>query len=115
MARARSASADAGQEIVNKYLEGIAAVKEVLSNPAANKDEKKVARQSLRDLTIMLGRFHTDSFEGRSALLLGLIHELREVTDRIQPNSPVAGVLKRFNTVLAAAGELLKAERGGST
>ncbi len=114
MAPAKSTSSEAaGQDIVNQYLEGIAAVKAVLSNPEASKDEKKAARQSLNDLTIMLGRFHTGNVEGRSALLLGLIHELREVTDRIQPNSPIAGVLDKITKVAGTATELLAKERAG--
>lgn len=112
MAPARSPDAS-GQDIVNEYLNGIAAVKEVLSNPAASKAEKKAALQSLDDLTIMLGRFHTGNVEGRSALLLGLIHELRQVTDEIRPNSPIAGVLDKLTKVAAAAGKLLAKERAG--
>lgn len=101
------------QKIIGTYLDGIAAVRAVLSDPAAGKGERKTALQSLDDLTIMLGRFSTASIEGRSALLLGLIHELREVTDRIRPGSPAAGVLDRVTRVATTAGKLLQAVRQG--
>lgn len=108
MPRARAKSVIATeQDIIGTYLQGIAVVKAVLSDPAATRTQKNTARQSLDDLTIMLGRFSTANIEGRSALLLGLIHELREVTDRIKPESPIAGVLDQLTKVAGTAGQLL--------
>lgn len=109
-ARARSVIATE-QDIIRTYLQGIAAVQAVLSDPAATRAQKNTARQSLDDLTIMLGRFSTANIEGRSALLLGLIHELREVTDRIEPESPIAGVLDRLTEIAGTAGQLLQLVR----
>ena len=98
-------------DIVTQYLAGITEVRAVLNDPNSTAAQKKAAKDSLDQLTIMLGRFHTNSFEGRTGLLLGLIHELQVVTGKINPTDPISPILNRITAVLGKAEGLLAAVR----
>ena len=64
---------DAGPEIKAQYDAGIQAVQSVLFNTESTEEQRKVAQQTLKDLTTLLLGQTIQSIEGRTALLSGLI------------------------------------------
>ena len=102
---------DTAADIKKTYDASLRRIQEVLFSQAATAAEKRVARQSLTDLTMAMLLHNLASIEGRLALLSSLIVELREVTDAIKTDGPAAEVAKPLTDLLTKAHKLFKAEK----
>ena len=96
------------QQIKAQYDAGIEGVQSVLFSIDSTPQQRKVAKQSLRDLTTLLLAHTIQSIEGRTALLAGLIVELNQVIASIQTKprllnfaNRLTGIVSRSTTLLA--------------
>ncbi|MDA0240285.1 MAG: hypothetical protein O3A84_09705 [Proteobacteria bacterium] len=78
---------------------------------AADEADKVAAFESYRDVLRLIGAYHVASYEGRTALLTGLIAELNEVTESITVTNPVAGQLEQLAGIALRARGLFKEEK----
>ena len=102
---------DSKKAIKDIYDDGMAEVMKVVGSIKSTPAQKKVARQTSKDLTAMLLAHTLASIEGRTALLSGLIVELNQVTDAIKIKPPYTGALNTFNTLITKATNLFNAEK----
>lgn len=78
---------------------------------AADDKDKKAAFEAYRDVLRLIGRYHIQSYEGRTALLAGLILELKEVTDAVQVKNPIAEQLNALLPIAERARALFQEEK----
>ena len=93
------------------FDEGMAEVMKVVGSIKSSPEQKKVARQTSKDLTTMLLAHTLSSIEGRTALLSGLIVELNQVMDSIKVEPPYANALTKFGKIAEKATKLFNKEK----
>ena len=92
--------------IKDVYDEGMLEIQRVLGSVNSTGRQRRVARQSLKDLTSMLIAHTLKNVEGRTALLAGLIVELNEVIESIQVKPPYMGAIDKVTKVAKKARKL---------
>jgi hypothetical protein len=102
---------DPKKAVKDVYDDGMAEVMKVVGSIKSTPAQKKVAKQTSKDLTSMLLAHTLAEIKGRTALLSGLIVELNQVTDAIKAKPPYAGALKSFGTIITKATNLFDAEK----
>ncbi|WP_119420664.1 hypothetical protein [Desertibaculum subflavum] len=105
--------ADTAKPIKQLYDEGMAEVFRVVGSLDATDDQVKLAKQTAKDLSSMLVAHTLQTIEGRTALLAGLIVELRQVIDSVQTSPPLAKTLTNLTTILGKAQTLFAKEKKG--
>lgn len=78
---------------------------------AADEADKRTAFEAYRDVLRLIGRHHIQSYEGRTALLAGLILELKEVTDAVQVEHPIAEQLNALLPIVERARALFQEDK----
>ena len=78
---------------------------------AADDRDKKAAFESYRDVLRLIGRLSIESYEGRTAILAGLVAELTEVTRAVKVKNPIAEHLDTLAGITERALDLMKAEK----
>ena len=99
-------------QITELATQAAAHLQEMIS--AADKADKKAAFESYRDVLHLIGRISIENFEGRTAMLAGLIAELAEVTRAVKVKNPVTKHLKSLADITDRALDLMKAEKEGT-
>jgi hypothetical protein len=103
--------AEDGKAIKELYDEGMFEVQRVLFSLDSTAAQRKVAKQSLRDLTTLLLAQTIKTVEGRTALLTGLIVELVQVIEKVQLKPPFQDALDKLNGVLGKAHKALAEQK----
>jgi len=103
--------AEDGKAIKELYDEGMLEVQRVLFSLDSTAAQRKVAKQSLRDLTTLLLAQTIKTVEGRTALLTGLIVELVQVIEKVQLKPPFQDALDKLNGVLGKAHKTLAEQK----
>jgi len=78
---------------------------------AADPKDRKAAFESYRDVLRLIGRLNIESYDGRTALLTGLVAELAEVTRSVKVKNPVTQQLNSLAGITERALDLMKAEK----
>jgi hypothetical protein len=103
--------ADSKKSIKEAYDEGIAEVFMIVGSLDATPTQRRLAKQTAKDLSSMLVAHTLQTIEGRTALLAGLIVELSQVIDAVQLKPPYEEAVKNFTGLLAKAQGLFKEEK----
>ena len=77
----------------------------------ADPQDKRAAFESYRDVLRLIGRLSIENYDGRTALLAGLVAELAEVTRSIKVKNPVTQHLDTLATITDRALDLMKSEK----
>ena len=67
-----------------------------------------------RDVLRLVGRLSIEGFDGRTALLAGLVAELTEVTRAVKVKNPIIGQLNSLAGITERALDLMKAEKAAN-
>jgi len=78
---------------------------------AADEQDKRAAFEAYRDVLRLIGRLNIENFDGRTALLAGLVAELTEVTRAVKVKNPVTAQLNSLAGITGRALDLMKAEK----
>jgi hypothetical protein len=105
--RAMTATAD----VKKLYDSGIEQVQAVLFNLDATPDLVATAKTTLKDLTTLMLAHTLSTVEGRTALLTGLIVELRGVVDAIATKPKFAQVMTDLKGVVDKATAALRTNK----
>lgn len=103
---------DRPMEITELATEAAGHLKEMMS--AADQKDKKAAFAAYRDVLRLIGRISIDSFEGRTAMLAGLIVELNAVTASVKVKNPITTQLNKLADITDRALALMKEEKAES-
>ena len=103
--------ADPKKSIKQLYDEGMAEVFKIVGSLDASANQRKVAKQTAKDLSSMLAAHTLKSIKGRTALLSGLIVELNQVIDSVETKPPYQDALERLTGLLTKAQKLFKEEK----
>lgn len=95
--------------IPDLYSEGMREVNRIIAQGDA--DQRKVALQTLDDLTAMMLAHTLETVQGRTALLTGLIAELTQVIDSVKVKPPYADAINGLTSVLDGARKRLTQEK----
>jgi hypothetical protein len=88
-------------------------VQGVLFTIGSTEAQRKVARQTLKDMTTLLLAHTIQNIEGRTALLAGLILELNQVIASIQVTPPLQDLAKRLTGIVTKSTKLLAEHKKG--
>jgi hypothetical protein len=102
---------DVKKSIKQVYDEGMAEVYNIVGSLDATTDQRDSAKQTARDLTLMLVGHTLDTIAGRTALLSGLIVELNQVIASVQVNPPYLDAVNNLTNIITKAGELFADEK----
>ena len=102
---------DSKQAIKDVYDAGIAEVFKVVGSLDATPAQRKVAKQTAKDLSSMLVTHTLQTIEGRTALLAGLIVELNQVIQAVEPSPPYQNAVEGFSKILTKAQSLFTQEK----
>ena len=99
----------ADKSILDIYNEGMDEVNRIIGEgtPA----QRKVAKQTLRDLTSLMFAYTLEDVQGRTALLNGLIAEMSQVIDSVQVDPPYDNAVKGLTKVIDSARTRLAKEK----
>ena len=100
-----------GEEIAELLVLASAALKAIADAQGASAAARKKAKQSYIDVLRLIARHAITTYEGRTAALTGLMVELREVTDGIKVENPIAGQLDQIAGFGERAAALFKKEK----
>lgn len=98
---------DRSMEITELATEAAGHLKAMMA--AADKKDKKAAFDAYRDVLRLIGRISIDSFEGRTAMLAGLIVELNAVTSAVKVKNPITAQLNKLADITDRALVLMQA------
>lgn len=104
---------DPGQDVKQQYDDGIEAVQNVLFNIDATPAQRKLAKQTLKDMTTLLLAHTIKTIEGRTALLAGLIVELNQVIASVQTTPPLKALVDRLTGIVGKSTKLLTEAKKG--
>ena len=105
---------DPGIEIMRLITDALSQFNSIIDNPASSADDKKKAADTYEDLLLLSGRQAVDRYEGRTAILTGLIAELNEFTKGIQVKNPIASQVGNLTALADKAMTLFKNEKGSA-
>jgi uncharacterized protein (DUF885 family) len=91
------------------YSEGMSEVNKIIAQGDAA--QREVAEQTLDDLTAMMLAFTLNTVQERTALLTGLINELRQVIEAVETDPPYANAVKGLTRVIDIARTRLTKEK----
>ena len=89
------------------YDEGMAEVFSIVGSMDSTAKQRKVARETAKELTAMLVENTLETINGRTALLTGLIKELNRVIAAVETAPPYADALENFTKITARAQKLV--------
>jgi len=81
---------------------------------AADPQDKQAAFESYRDVLRLIGRLSIEEFDGRTAMLAGLVAELTEVTRAVKVKNPIVVHLNSLAGITERALDLMKAEKAAN-
>ena len=102
---------DSKQSIKDVYDAGMAEVFKVVGSLDATPTQRKVAKQTAKDLSSMLVTHTLQTIEGRTALLSGLIVELNQVIRVVETSPPYQNAVEGFSKILTKAQALFTQEK----
>jgi hypothetical protein len=103
--------ADVKKSIKQVYDEGMAEVYKIVGSLSATPEQRQAAIETAEDLSSMLIAHTLDTIAGRTALLSGLIVELKQVIDSVNINPPYLDAVKNLANIITKAGELFADEK----
>lgn len=92
------------------FSASVTELQEILGSTDASSAQRRVAKESLRDIWLLHGAHAIQEVLGRTALLTGLISELREVIDSIE-RRPFGDGLKKVEKLVTTARALYQKEK----
>ncbi|NKB58204.1 MAG: hypothetical protein GKS00_17910 [Alphaproteobacteria bacterium] len=98
-------------EIVELMTDAAAALKALNDADGADQDTKDAAYEAYVDVLRLIGLHAVASYEGRTALLTGLIAELAEVNKSIQVSNPIVPYVDELTKIGDKAVDLFKKEK----
>ena len=81
---------------------------------AADPQDKQASFDAYRDVLRLIGRLSIEGFDGRTAMLAGLVAELTEVTRAVKVKNPIVGHLNSLAGITESALDLMKAEKAAN-
>ena len=102
---------DKGTEITELLTDAAAALKVIKTVEGADMETRRAAFKAYNDVLLLIGQFAVDSYEGRTALLEGLIDKLSEFTQNIQVTHPIASSVDELTKISAKAVALFENEK----
>jgi len=97
-------------EVNDVFSASVTELQEIVGSTDASSAQRKIAKNSLRDIWLLHGVHAIQEVHGRTALLAGLISELEEVIDSIE-RKPFGAELKRVEKLVTTARALYKQEK----
>jgi len=102
---------DPKKSVKQLYDDGMAEVFMIVGSLDSTAAQRKVAKQSAKDLTAMLAAHTLQTIEGRTALLAGLIVELNQVIEAVQTKPPYLEVVTNLTGIIGKAQKLFTEEK----
>jgi hypothetical protein len=102
---------DVKKSIKQIYDEGMAEVYKIVGSLDATPDQRQSAIQTAEDLSSMLIAHTLETIAGRTALLSGLIVELKQVVDSVEIAPPYLDAVNNINKIITKAGDLFAEEK----
>ncbi len=106
---------DDGREITELLTDAAAALKAIKAVEDADMETRRAAFDAYNDVLLLIGQYAVDSYEGRTALLEGLIAKLREFAKKIQVTNPIASSVDELTTIADKAVALFEDEKAAGT
>jgi len=97
--------------IAELLVEAAAALKAIHDSKDADRETRRAAHESYNDILLLIGRHSVNNYEGRTALLTGLITELAEFNRTVRVKSPIAGAVDNLTAIAEKAADLFRAEK----
>lgn len=104
---------DNKQSIKETYDTGMAEVFKIVGSLDATPAQRKLAKQTAKDLSSMLVTHTLQTIEGRTALLASLIVELNQVIEAVETSPPYKNAVENFTDILTKAQSLFTQEKKG--
>ena len=98
-------------KITELLIDAAAALKAIKDTENADKESRRAAFESYNDILLLIGRHAINSYEGRTALLTGLIAELSEFNKTIKVENPIAAQVDELADIADKAVDLFKSEK----
>lgn len=102
---------DNAKTITELVTDALATLKSIKDDPAASDADRRAAFENYEDLLLLLGRQAVTDYEGRTAMLTGLIAELTQFTRGIKVKNPIASKVDMLAGLADKAVDLFKAEK----
>lgn len=93
------------------YDESILEIQKIFGSIKSTREQRDVAKQTLKDLTAMLLAHTIKKVEDRTALLSGLIVELNQVIESVKVKPPYTGTVDGLTKIADKALGLLSQEK----
>jgi hypothetical protein len=93
-------------DIMKLVNEAMAELDKISKDKDADPALKKKAFDHLENLLLLEGKAVISDFEGRTAVLAGLIEELKTFTQAIKVHNPIATQVTKFTTLVNEATDL---------
>jgi len=103
--------ADNSKTITELMTDAAATLKAIKDTAGADREARRKAFEAYEDVLLLIGRHAVGSFEGRTALLTGLIAELTEFNKTIQVANPIAAHVDNLTAIADKAMGLFKDEK----
>lgn len=92
-------------------VEAAAALKAIQDSSNADPKDQRAAFESYNDIMLLIGRHAVNSYEGRTAMLTGLIAEISEFRKTIQVENPIREQVDNLAGIADKAVDLFKKEK----
>lgn len=102
---------DRGTQITELLTDAAAALKAIKTVEGADMETRRAAFEAYNDVLLLIGQYAVDSYEGRTALLKGLIDKLGEFTQNIQVTNPIASSVDELTRIAGKAVALFEDEK----
>ena len=97
-------------DVNDVFSASVSELQEIVGSTDASSEQRRIAKDSLRDVWLLHGAHAIQEVHGRTALLAGLLSELQEVIDSIE-RQPFGDELKRVETLVTTTRALYKQEK----
>jgi len=98
-------------DITALLTDAAAALKAIKDANDADAEARRAAYEAYNDVLLLIGRHAVNSYEGRTALLTGLITELSDFNKNIKVANPIAARVDELTTIAGKAVDLFKKEK----
>lgn len=99
------------REITELLIETAATFRALKDLDAADSQARRAAFEAYEDVLLLIGSHAVSNYEGRTALLTGLIAELSEFNRSIQVQNPIREHVDQLTGIVEKAHELFKKEK----
>ena len=103
--------ADAGKTTTALVTQALATLQSIRDNPAASAADRDAALEKFEALTLLMGAEAVEEYEGRTAVLTGLVAQLSAFTKGIQVKNPIVDKVNALTAIAEKAADLAKVDK----